>query len=815
MPELLEVLRFQKDELSSTPPLRIGRRWYGDYPFRTDERLRIPRSVYRLKVDFVMGAGLQDIRAVDGRVRITGHAYINGIGAAGERAQRVEVALLKPGRLTRIRLLTSAKRLPTISTRRPEVTGSVRGSLSDLSWSGFETTLDPRKLRGEGRWDVYLTVRAGGIKRRRSRFYLEPGRPLQPVRIGDVTVAVSADGELDVQRWRESPTVRAVRLLETGQVELAIDGPGEALELREAGGTAFKVPLKDGRARVLAERLRVEEDEDAIWDLTVVAGPRRLPVLLEAPQSVTRDGREVALVRAGHGAALAERAPRAVIDEIRWADGAELEIAGTGQGVTRASLARRSVTGALHEFPVQALGGGRFSARLTPLRLRSLAGVLPIGEGTWELRVDAAPATLAERLHERLPLATVADRKRLEVGMTPDGRVILEAGRDLDDDERGLYNQLRLRRTVYAPARTAAMRDAVVYTSFSGRQYSDSPRAIHEELVRRGAPLEHLWVVRDGRCAVPDTATALREHSREYHEAIARARYIVTNDHFPHWLERRDDQICLQTWHGTPLKRLGVDIVGTRRQARALPRNWDRHRRNWQYVLSPNPYATPILRRAFQIEGEILETGLPRVDVLARSDRDALAREVRARIGLPDGKRVVLYAPTYRDHVVDRRFRYRLEMGLDLERLRDAVGEDTVVLVRKHHYVIDSIPAGDDGFVRDVSTYPDGTELLLAADVLVTDYSSIMVDFANTGRPVLLYAYDLEAYDTEIRGLYPDFAVTVPGPLLRTTDELAEALRGLEDVRSAYAGRYADFRSRFCEFDDGHAATRVVDRLFS
>jgi CDP-glycerol glycerophosphotransferase len=138
-----------------------------------------------------------------------------------------------------------------------------------------------------------------------------------------------------------------------------------------------------------------------------------------------------------------------------------------------------------------------------------------------------------------------------------------------------------------------------------------------------------------------------------------------------------------------------------------------------------------------------------------------------------------------------------------------------VILYRKHHYIFDAAPSTADGFVRDVSSYPDGTELLLAADVLVTDYSSVAVDFANTGRPMLFYTYDLDAYQDEIRGFYLDFPATVPGPLLRTGDELADALRDLDGVQAAYAERYAAFRTEFCGLDDGHAAARVVDRLFS
>jgi CDP-glycerol glycerophosphotransferase len=303
--------------------------------------------------------------------------------------------------------------------------------------------------------------------------------------------------------------------------------------------------------------------------------------------------------------------------------------------------------------------------------------------------------------------------------------------------------------------------------------------------------------------------------SREYYEALATSRFVVTNDHLPDWFTRRPDQMCLQTWHGTPLKRLGLDVLEERRTARRVKRQWSDQVANWQYVVSPNRFTTEILRRAYGIDGEMLETGYPRNDVLARSDRDTFTRRLRVRLGVPEDARVVLYAPTYRDNAIDSRRRYRLDRRLDLGRLQRALGRDTVVLFRKHHYVADPVPVTADGFVRDVSSYPDGTELMLAADVLVTDYSSMMFDFANTGRPMLFFTYDLDSYQDEVRGFYFDFVGRAPGPLLRTTDELAAALCDIDGIQAAYAERYREFESTFCEFDDGRAAARVVDRLFT
>ena len=441
-----------------------------------------------------------------------------------------------------------------------------------------------------------------------------------------------------------------------------------------------------------------------------------------------------------------------------------------------------------HSFPIRESEGG-FEARVAAGKVPSLGGELPLRADDWDMHVrlegdeEPLPLLVSQGLYGRLPLENSVGHKQLALGITGDQRALLAVQRDLDDDERGPFHQRRLRESVYAARRGDPLRDAVVYASFGGRQYSDSPRAIYEELVRREAALEHQWVVRDGMCRVPPDVNILREGSREYHEALARARFVVTNDRLPEWFARRADQTYVQT---------------SQHPAEGA-----------QYAVSPNRVSTAALRKRFG--GEVLETGLPRVDVFFRPDRDELARTLRERLAVPAGRRVVLYAPRYREHVVDSQGRHRLDLHLDLERLSAAVGDDTVILFRKDHRITDAVPATRDGFLRDVSSYPDATELLLAADVLVTDYASLMFDFANTGRPMLFFAYDLDAHRDSLSF---DYEHTVPGPVVRTTEELAVALADVHSVAAEYADRYREFVATFCEFDDGHAAARVVDRVF-
>ncbi|MGH3111993.1 MAG: CDP-glycerol glycerophosphotransferase family protein, partial [Gaiellaceae bacterium] len=416
---------------------------------------------------------------------------------------------------------------------------------------------------------------------------------------------------------------------------------------------------------------------------------------------------------------------------------------------------------------------------------------------------------LAHELLDELPISTTVDGRTFRFGVAGYDLPLLAVEPDLADDERGGFRQRRLRTAFYAAQRQQALRDVVLYESFGGRDCFDSPRALHEELVRRDAPFDHLWVVRDQACAAPGTAVAVRKRSKEYYEAYARARYVVANDHWPRWLARRPDQTWVQTWHGPPLKKLGHDLARLPRAVREYRRISSQPSENWQYVVSPGAFATPILERAFPVAGEVIETGLPRTDLLFRPEHDRVAADVKRRLGVPAGKRVVLYAPSYRDHL-RARDGYSLGPLLDLAAVRAALPDDTAVLFRKHRHMVGTLPEAASGAALDVSGFPDANELLLAADVLVTDYSSAIFDFATLNRPIVFFTPDLETYRDEVRGFSIDFEADVPGPLLRTTDDVVEALRRPDQLAADYRERYDAFVAKYCTLADGRASSRVV-----
>lgn len=520
---------------------------------------------------------------------------------------------------------------------------------------------------------------------------------------------------------------------------------------------------------------------------------------------------------------LTDRTVQPVADTLAWSADGELLLSGSYPGrmagprdlVWQHSGHREEVA-----VPVER-EGDRFTARLRPAT--AALGGLPLRQGRWypflrvrgaERRTADVPLRLRPALHAALPSAHQADRAYTLERRFHD-RLFLLSGSVLGPREQGAYQQQRLSTVRYPAARRRPLRDAVLYHSFDGRQFSDSPRALYEELRHRETGLEHLWAVRDGQAVIPAGARAVVMGGAEWHEALARSRWLVGNTHFPRWFSRREGQVAVQTWHGTPLKRIGLDLAGTTFANHDYLSGLTRRTAEWSLLLSPNRFSTPILRRAFGYQGEILESGYPRNDLLYAADRDKHAEEVRTALGIPEGKRVVLYAPTWRDDSRFDRSNCRFDLRLELDAARSALGSDHVLLVRKHYLVADAVPGTGDGFVRDVSAWPDLAELLLIADVLVTDYSSLMFDFAHTGRPMLFFTYDLERYRDVLRGFYFDFAERAPGPLLATSDEVIGALREVETVAAEYTARYAEFQQAFCDLDDGRAAARVVDRMLA
>ena len=365
-----------------------------------------------------------------------------------------------------------------------------------------------------------------------------------------------------------------------------------------------------------------------------------------------------------------------------------------------------------------------------------------------------------------------------------------------------------LRKLQYRPQTTTKLREAVLFESFQGKVIGDSSLDIFHELKSRGTDLEFIWTT-SATTQAPAGARAVRHGSKEWLRAIATSKYLVNNTNFPWYFRKVSGQIYLQTWHGTPLKRLGRDIENNHLTKSYLD-TMDREATFWDYLISPSPFCTEIFPGAFSYRGEIIETGYPRNDRLSKTT-SAERQRIREKIGITDPSEiVVMYAPTWRDYNRSATGNWQSVNYMN-ENIELPAG--FAMIYRGHTNTHAAHKQEVAGRAIDVTMYPDVTELYLATDVMITDYSSVMFDYTVTGKPIIFLAPDLERYRAE-RGFYFDFEDTAPGPILVSEAEVLKALGRIDQVSKLYEKRYRAWQSKFNGLEDGGSAARVVDLVW-
>lgn len=352
---------------------------------------------------------------------------------------------------------------------------------------------------------------------------------------------------------------------------------------------------------------------------------------------------------------------------------------------------------------------------------------------------------------------------------------------------------------------------SALFEAWRGR-YADSPRSVSAYLAATRPDVLQTWVG-DGQARFPLTARAVRRHSARYFLDLATTDLLVSNDIISQHRVPGPRTTHVQCWHGTPLKAIGYDETGSKYSGAAKHlQRMERDVATWDFLVSSSPFCTTVFRRAFGYEGPVLETGLPRNDVLSQDGSGSVRARVRRHLGLADDVTAVLYVPTWRDDSKDADGRFVQPDMPDFARLRGALGEQVVFLRRLHKNVRADRLAPVDG-VLDVSAYPEVSDLYLASDLLVSDYSSAIYDYAVTRRPMVCHVPDLEHYADDLRPLYFDYHEWAPGPVTRTDDELVDALRGARPGAVCTDARYEDFRTTFCPWDDGGATRRLVEAV--
>jgi CDP-glycerol glycerophosphotransferase len=802
----------------------------------------LPSAVCDITDQLNVVSRTSDFRVADGLLLIDGWAYVRRLRV--DEDQKISVRLMNNGSSipASVKYRHDQRAVADVGAQA-EATGRVAFTAS-VPLRKLYPNLHARLRRRAVSWTVMVAVSQNGLSysaRLAKPLAGPPERPLMvQVRSGQWLRVSWAKEGLICRIRTEGALLEAVKA--DGQVvELTLRtgepaGSGSVLRLRRGTESHDVRVTRDASDKRLARASIVTaelpgwddpttRDSDVAWNLLYRRSAARswqrvLDPVGRFGEFVSAGGAYVSVRRSRAATVDLVRCPaRPTVLAVEWTRGATISVTMANPHGVEIDAVVLKAAKQDETVPLQvSTTDGKLIATRALDAIDCFGETVPLRAGTWDMFVRTAagvevPVSIGGALLDELPAEVESAGRSYRFTDRQINILSLIVETDLGWNDRGNANQRWLRTEFYPSAKTG-LQDVVLYESYFGKQFSDSPRDIFDELRRRRVDLEHVIVVRDQQFKAPPGATAIAHRSTAYYEALAQARYIVTNTHLPSTFRRAQGQVILQTWHGVGTKKIGLDMAAIHFANKGYVDNLrNGEADNWDYLISPNPFTSPILRRAFAFHRTLLETGAPRNDIFHRDDRSERAVQIRQRLGIDPAKKIVLYAPTWRDNNFDGPGRYRLDLRFDLYEAARKLGDDYVIIFRKHSNVVDRLPPGH-GAVIDASDYPEVQELLLVTDVLISDYSTLMCDFANTGRPMLFYTYDLANYRDVLRGFYFDFENDVPGPLITNEADLLPAVLDAEAIRSEYDAKYRAFADRFCQWDDGHAAERVVDAVF-
>lgn len=347
----------------------------------------------------------------------------------------------------------------------------------------------------------------------------------------------------------------------------------------------------------------------------------------------------------------------------------------------------------------------------------------------------------------------------------------------------------------------------IIFEGWWGEKYHCNPRYLYEYIDKNHPEFECVWLLNDKYIPVLGNGKRVRRKGLKYYYYLAVGKYFVNNVNFHDEYEKRNGQIEIQTMHGTPLKTLGLDVPGELDDP-ILRENFLRRRSRWNYLVVQSEKASEITASCYAFHKEFLRTGYPRNDILFEKNNPNDIQQLKRKMGIPENKKVIMYAPTWRK-------RNYFEMHLDLEDMKKAFGDEYILILRIHPFAYPGFHKNMiNDFVYNFSTYSSVEELYLVSDIVITDYSSVMFDYTILNRPIFFFTYDLKEYRDYLRGFNFDFESEAPGPLLESYADVKEAIINVKEVSVKYDSALQNFRNKFNEYETGNASQKIFDIVF-
>lgn len=363
----------------------------------------------------------------------------------------------------------------------------------------------------------------------------------------------------------------------------------------------------------------------------------------------------------------------------------------------------------------------------------------------------------------------------------------------------------------------------ILFESSNGRNYSGNPKYIYEKLINSSYSenFKCVWSLDDTSIFIPGNPIKVRRTRLKYLYYSIISKFWVFDSRHPQYLKKKDKCEYIQTWHGTPLKKLALDMdklnMGGNTDIKEYKNNFRENSKLWDYLIDQNDFSKKTFKRAFDFNGIFLDIGYPRNDILINNKNDSkLISKLKKKFNIYENKKIILYAPTWRDNDFHKEGFYKFTSEMDFEAIKKELSDDYVMIVKYHYLVKDKVDwSSYSDFIIVADEKSDIQELFLVSDILITDYSSVMFDYSLLKRPMIFYTYDIEFYKNKLRDFYFDLEKEAPGPIVETNTELIKILKNFnfDEYSSQYHEKYSKFIAKYNQYDNGKSSQKIIDLI--
>ncbi|MEK5104453.1 CDP-glycerol glycerophosphotransferase family protein [Cytobacillus sp. FSL M8-0252] len=835
--KLLDVLSFQKTKLKYSKIEKFGEDYYGNYPYKDE----VPKEFLKVTNELIVKRKIESMKWTENNLTIKGFCYIKDIDIKQRKQMSIKATLMNEETGETVKLENLRQKVRKDITNKFGVDISDKLPLKRLynyDWSGWELDIDfsnPNIFNmSNGKMAIILTLNAGGVEREISLGSPVKGRVSKPKYriINDSVIFLKYNAAWDLVIQKDE------LLTKVNRIELTPS------YLKIIGFT--KLPLLE--SQLCLKNYRVDKELLINLEETVIDKDSNF----EANILISDLGE--ANIRGewfGHIFYDNEYTPLTTDIELygeKWTLGEnELKISHSPAGnlylpigdftvdINEVKYDEKNIL--LHLLVAKGYISENSDCQLVlknnklneevkintrkieqsdeKVILKAIIEPLSLqgdlSEGTWGIYLENHDKTRLDRVIFDLEnidrkSRTYRNIKYVLKRTKKNNKASLVIKREWSWIERGPRRQEIIKKVLYPLMRYLPKRNnSIVFESYWGKSFNCNPRALYEYIDENYKDFESIWFLKNTETRINGSGKKIRINSLKYYYYLATAKYFVNNVNFPDFYKKRSGSKELQTMHGTPLKTLGLDVPGDVDTEPKRSKYLNRCSR-WDYLTVPSDYVEDIAKRAFEYDQEVLKVGYPRNDRLFTNNNVKFIDTVKSELNIPLNKKIVLYAPTWR-------IKNKFNVEMDLEKLKRELGDEYIILFKLHHFVADSVQLPNDEFVYNVSKYDDIRDLYLISDMLITDYSSVMFDYAILDKPQIIFAYDLDNYRNNLRGMYLDITEYAPGPITKDTDELIRAIKNIEKYEEEYAIQISRFKEKFCQYDDGHASERITAKF--